>query len=151
MQARPRSLATVAVRATTEVGPMSTTNARRRKVAEANGVPMVDISFARAERDRERVKLEWQYWGRMALMSLSLVAVAGCSVAQAEEHTHRWQKTETFSNDCCARWDLEVGTDDDGNKAFIRRCGKKGTRVTLWYECECGGKKTWSSGCAAVD
>lgn len=118
------------------------TKGRARKEAPVTGVPTLETL--------KRAFILAEFW-RLAAMALPLVTLAGCSVAQAEEHTHRWAKSEEFSNECCARWDLEVGTDDDGNKAFIRRCGKKGVRVTLWYECECGGKKTWSSGCAAVD
>lgn len=65
---------------------MSTTNGRtrERKLTEAEGVPMVDLSFARAESDRERVRLWWEWAGRLALMSLSAAALAGCGPGTSE-------------------------------------------------------------------
>lgn len=61
---------------------------RSRKHRPLNGIPTA-VSFAEGltpqqREDRERVRQDWREKGRLALMSLSLAALAGCGGGSAE-------------------------------------------------------------------
>lgn len=133
---------------------MDTTNGRTDQPL-SDGVPVhvTDIAEARVRREQNRDRLRVTDWWLTAVLAPALAAaLAGRSVAQAEEsHRHQWVLGDTTSNECCVRFDLENGVDDDGNRTFIKRCGKRGVRLSMQYDCKCGAQKVEASICKATD
>jgi hypothetical protein len=86
--------------------------------------------------------------GRWQVLAALWLPLAGCvAEARAEEHSHRFAKTGTDSEECCARWDVTKGRSSDGGEIEIKKCGQWGVRVTVNYSCACGETKSTTMPC----
>lgn len=87
-----------------------------------------------------------------ALACALVLGFAGCVVetAHAQEHSHRFSKSSEDSEECCARWDKEKGTNSSGGEIEIKKCGQWGVKVTVNYTCDCGATKSTPMPCRGV-
>jgi hypothetical protein len=97
----------------------------------------VDVAAAEVRGGRLRALALW----------LALPLAACVAPARADGHSHRFVKSGTDSEDCCARWDVEKAPNSSGGEIEIRRCGRWGVKVTVNYKCACGETSSTTMPC----
>lgn len=106
-------------------------------------VPVVDVAAAEERGGRLRVLALW----RTVAFGLALPLAACVAPARADEHSHRFVKSGTDSEDCCARWDVEKAPNSSGGEIEIKKCGRWGVKVTVNYKCACGETSSTTMPC----
>lgn len=100
-------------------------------------VPVVDVAAAEVRGGRLRALALW----------LALPLAACVAPARADGHSHRFVKSGTDSEDCCARWDVEKAPNSSGGEIEIKKCGRWGVKVTVNYKCACGETSSTTMPC----
>lgn len=112
-------------------------------------VPVADIADAEVQKNRLIVR-DW--WRTFVLVPALTAALAGCSTARAEAHTHRWILDDQTATRCCARYDEDTRENDDGSVTKIRSCGKWGEQVRTTWKCgDCGQTKVDPGVCMGAE